>query len=179
MKLIGTIKEENLTIETIKKERISVRGIILKEDKILLTYSQMFHDYTTPGGGVESGEVLEETLKREIKEEVGGFIKSATAIGYIDEYRTFIDDFRPHAGSVFHQRNYYYLVEIDYFENTHRNKDEIHYGMEARWVYPDEAINQNNSEIERRSKGEVHLVHPYTTLKRENTILKYIKEHLL
>ena len=147
MKLIGTIKEENLIIETIKKERISVRGIILKDNKILLTYSQMFHDYTTPGGGVESGEVLEETLKREIKEEVGGFIKSATAIGYIDEYRTFIDDFRPHAGSVFHQRNYYYLVEIDYFENTHRNKDEIHYGMEARWVYPDEAINQDRKSV--------------------------------
>lgn len=172
MKLLGTVKEKGINTNLVTLTRTTARAIILKEDKILLVYSNMFHDFVTPGGGIKEKEELEEGLKREIREEIGGLMKKASPLGYIDEYRTV-------NGEVFCQKNYYFLVEIDHFIPPNRDTDEIIYGMEATWVTIDEAIKQNELEIKRRSNGEVHLVHPYTTLKRENMILDYIKEHVL
>ncbi len=52
-------------------ERPSSRGIILKDDKILLLYTKQHDDYSCPGGGLEKDETPREGLIREIKEETG------------------------------------------------------------------------------------------------------------
>ncbi len=53
--------------------RVSVRAVVIREDHLLL--SQYKDDrgywYVTPGGGVESGETLEEAFARETYEELG------------------------------------------------------------------------------------------------------------
>ena len=56
--------------------RHTVRGIILKNKQILLVTGHGASFYWTPGGGVESGETIVDTLYREIKEELGVLVTS-------------------------------------------------------------------------------------------------------
>ncbi|MBP7820534.1 NUDIX domain-containing protein [Candidatus Saccharibacteria bacterium] len=58
--------------------RHTVRGIILKDRRVLLVTGHGANFYWTPGGGVEPGESAIETLHREIKEELGVKVKSYT-----------------------------------------------------------------------------------------------------
>ena len=58
--------------------RHTVRAIILKERQLLLVTGHGADFYWTPGGGVEPGETIVETLHRELKEELGVSIKSYT-----------------------------------------------------------------------------------------------------
>ena len=51
--------------------RHTARGIVLKGDSILLMerWRQGLHYFSIPGGGIETGEAPEQTVKREIMEE--------------------------------------------------------------------------------------------------------------
>ncbi|MEI7918280.1 MAG: NUDIX domain-containing protein [Candidatus Saccharibacteria bacterium] len=51
--------------------RHTIRGIIIKDRKVLLVTGHGAGYYWTPGGGIEDGEMIEETLHREIMEELG------------------------------------------------------------------------------------------------------------
>ncbi len=53
--------------------RPSVYGIIIKDNKVLLT--RQWDGFDFPGGGVEKGETLEEALVREVQEETGIIVK--------------------------------------------------------------------------------------------------------
>lgn len=57
--------------------RHTIRGLIIKDKKILLVTGHDAGFYWTPGGGVEEGETVLETLHREIKEELGLTVVSA------------------------------------------------------------------------------------------------------
>ena len=59
------LKEEDIT-EVVKRVKIL---LINSKNEILLGYSH--HDYQFPGGHVENGEELIQTVNREIKEETG------------------------------------------------------------------------------------------------------------
>jgi 8-oxo-dGTP diphosphatase len=56
-------------------ERFNVRvyGLLLKDDKVLVTHENRFEMMMTkfPGGGLEKGEGIGECLKREFQEELG------------------------------------------------------------------------------------------------------------
>ena len=58
--------------------RHTVRGIILNKQRVLLVTGHGADFYWTPGGGVELGESIVDTLHREIKEELGVTIKDYT-----------------------------------------------------------------------------------------------------
>lgn len=149
------------------------RGIILKDKQILLTYSNHFQDYTTPGGRMEKDESLEETLIRELKEEVGIEKITFKPIGYIDEYCLKNENY-------ILKKNYYYLIKTYENGQSNRRKDELNYGMESKWVSIDEAISQNSKQIKERLEKGLHKDNPFiTTMIRENHILTYIKEHYL
>jgi len=49
---------------------ISVKGIILKENKVILLRNER-NEWELPGGRLEHGETLEKALTREINEELG------------------------------------------------------------------------------------------------------------
>ena len=58
-------------------KRTSVRGIIIEDDEVYTIFRRIVNDdnsfkeyYVIPGGGSEKGETLEETLRRELKEEL-------------------------------------------------------------------------------------------------------------
>lgn len=69
------------------KIRVRVCGICIKHDKILLVKHNMNGSpfYAPPGGGVEFGEKLHDTLTREFKEETGLKIKSGPFL-FISEF---------------------------------------------------------------------------------------------
>ncbi len=70
------------------EKRISSRGIIIEDDYLYTMFRRKIVDgefkeyYVIPGGGVEEGESLEETLIRELKEE---FTVDINILEYIGE----------------------------------------------------------------------------------------------
>lgn len=66
--------------------RVSSRAIIIKDNKVLTMFRRRIKDgvtteyYVIPGGGQDDGESLEETVKRELKEEMNVNIK---ILGYL------------------------------------------------------------------------------------------------
>ena len=63
------------TEHLVEKEKMTFRpsayGLIIHEGKILLSTMRSTGKWTAPGGGVEIGETLHETVKREVMEECG------------------------------------------------------------------------------------------------------------
>ena len=48
-------------------QRNATRAIVLKGEDILLLYTERYHDYSLPGGGIDEGEDVIAGLVREIK----------------------------------------------------------------------------------------------------------------
>jgi 8-oxo-dGTP pyrophosphatase MutT (NUDIX family) len=74
------IPQEKLTM------RPSVYGIIVHEGKILLLNTRHTGKYCLPGGGVNTGERIEEALKREVREEAGIEVR-------VDRFAHFAEEF--------------------------------------------------------------------------------------
>ena len=76
------------------KKRVGARAVIFNGNKVYLMFRRRNGKeyYVLPGGGVENNETLEETVKRELKEEFSVDIK---VIGYlgINEFDTSINHF--------------------------------------------------------------------------------------
>ena len=68
------------------KERVAGRGLVIENGKILLSYEVNTDVYMTPGGGLESGESLEECCIRELQEEAGYDVKPIEHFLIINEY---------------------------------------------------------------------------------------------
>lgn len=63
-------------------------GIVLKDDKLLLTHNKNTDEFSLIGGGVEAGESLEQGLKREFLEESGYKIKELSEFVNVDCFWT-------------------------------------------------------------------------------------------
>lgn len=68
------------------KRRIAARGIVISEEKILLSYEKSTDIYNIPGGGAEEGESIEECCAREIAEETGKTVSVCHKYLIINEY---------------------------------------------------------------------------------------------
>lgn len=90
------------------KIKIRVRLIIIKQGKILLTYTQDEDYYFYIGGHMEYGETVKETCKREMKEECNGANFEFKKILYV---RDFI---KPEINE--HSLELFILGDIDKFE---------------------------------------------------------------
>ena len=70
-------------------DRVGARAVLINDEgQIALMHVTNRGYYKLPGGGMDEGEIIEETLRRELKEEIGvDSIEILLEIGRIDEYR--------------------------------------------------------------------------------------------
>ena len=100
---------EDLTDPNILK-RIAARGIIVKDNQILLIYTKRYNDYSIPGGGVDSHENIEDGLLRELQEETG-----AQNIQIIDNFGLY-EEHRPthyEGYDVMHMTSHFFVCSAD------------------------------------------------------------------
>jgi 8-oxo-dGTP diphosphatase len=145
--------------------RTAVRAVIQRGRDLLMVYSANVGDYKFPGGGVDSGELHEQALARELREECGASLLSVDGeVGAVIEYNIAEEkDF-----DVFKMTSHYYFCQAgDGFGTQKLNEYERNLGFKPVWVNIDEAISTNKSLLNSDKIPE--------WLKREIFVLEYIR----
>jgi ADP-ribose pyrophosphatase YjhB (NUDIX family) len=150
--------------------RKATRGIVLDGENILLLYTERYHDYSLPGGGVDEGESLTEGLKRELKEETGAQdIEVLEEFGLYEEYRPWHKE----NYDLIHMLSYCYVCKIgETLAETALESHEIQNGMEPIWVNIHEAIRHNEETIQASPKKGL-------SIERETFLLKRVVSELI
>jgi dUTP pyrophosphatase len=165
------IVEEGLVSKGKIRERKTVRAIILNSERqVLMVYSELFDDYTFPGGGIIDSETDQQALTRELKEEIG-----ADKITIIKPYGTTKEMRYGVNGSdhVYMQSSTYYLCEIHELGAQELQGRELLHGLIPKWVSMNEALEKNENimkDFRHQTKGLK------TVLIRENMVLNKLKE---
>ena len=149
--------------------RITARAIVIKNNKILLMYTNRYEDYSLPGGGVDEGESIEQGLIRELSEETGA--KNITVVkdfGLYEEYRPWYkNDF-----DIIHIKSYCYVCNIaGEFGKAKLEHYEQQNGMTAKWVDINDAIAHNERTLAKSEKQGLSIL-------RETYLLKQIAQTL-
>lgn len=123
-------------------QREAVRGIIRNaEEKYAFVQSRMYGECKFPGGGMEEGEVKQETLIREVGEETG-LIVIPDSVQYFGETLERRRNYKE-GKSIFEQRSYYYFCQVDEKRNPQQLTDnEKKLGYELKWMQLEEALCQ-------------------------------------
>ena len=95
MKLLAELTEELVGVgsEPIRHRghyilRRSARAIVLNEKgEMAVQHIQKRQFHKLPGGGIEEGEIIEEALRRELREEVGCEVEILRPVGMVIEYQ--------------------------------------------------------------------------------------------
>ncbi|WP_298773949.1 NUDIX hydrolase [uncultured Shewanella sp.] len=150
--------------------RQAARGIILDGENILMLYTERYHDYSIPGGGVDEGEDIRTGLLRELAEETG-----AKHIDIISEFGRY-EEFRPWYKSDFdsvHMESFCFVCSIDpELGETKLEAHEIQNGMRPLWINIHHAIAHNEETMANSDKKGM-------SIERETYLLKRIVEELL
>ena len=132
------IFDNGLTEEDIKEvpHRIACRGIVIKDNKYLVTRLRKHDIYMFPGGGIEDNETEAETCKREVLEETGIKVNIVKQTVRINEY--FMDS---------KWTNVYFIC--DYVEDKGTPSltlEEQELGLETVWLTLEELLDilENN-----------------------------------
>ena len=151
-------------------DRHAARGIVLKGDTILLLYTQRYHDYSLPGGGIDNGEDAVEGLIRELREETGALgVRNVKPFARYDEYRPWYKS----DADIIHIISYCYVCDIDEtLGETALESYEVNNGMEPLWVNINKAIAHNEEVIANSDKKGL-------SIERETFLLRVIAEELV
>lgn len=151
-------------------ERHAARAIVLQGENILLLYTQRYHDYSLPGGGIDDGEDEIAGLIRELGEETGATgVRNVQPFARYDEYRPW---YKPGA-DIIHMISHCYTCEIDdELGDTAYEAHEVSNGMKPLWINIHEAITHNEEVIANSAKKGL-------SIERETFMLKVIAEELI
>jgi len=151
-------------------QRKATRAIVVDGENILMLYTERYHDYTLPGGGLDEGEDLLEGLVRELEEETGAQnIHSIKPYGIYEEFRPWYkNDF-----DVMHMISYCYTCKIDRELGQTKFEDyEVKNGMEPKWINIHDAIAHNEKTILQSPKKGM-------SIERETYLLRLIAQEML
>ncbi len=138
-----------------ERVRVGCRGIVVKDNKVLLSYEERTGVYMSPGGGLENGETLEECVARELQEETGFKVKPLEAFLKVKEY----------AYEVLWENNYF-ICEIEGECERNLTESEKYNKVSAKWVEIDKAI-EIFSDYQSRPTDKASLyLREYTVLKK-------------
>lgn len=158
-----------------KGYRKCVRVIITKGSQILLG-QKVLEDkrkvYAFPGGGVEDGDTLEETVIKECLEEVGIEIKNIKSLNLIHRHDVKDGFFTGERAKLFKGLdNNWYIAE---FMKTNKK----HFGIEGDdmpfiWVSPDKAITMiNNGHNNDFNHGRIEAINKLKQVQSNNVSLE-------
>lgn len=149
--------------------REAVRGVIIKDNKILMVHSKN-QDYKFPGGGIKKDEGHIEALKREVEEETGYVCsKISEQIGIVIEKSKdkYFND------RIFKMVSYYYIAEVLNIRKPQKlDPYEAKLEFKPEWVNIDDAINNNEKIITLRIKPIANWIF------RETYVLKEIRNYI-
>lgn len=146
MKILACFDEKNYADTTKVLEKYNIRGIVTRNGKLMMQKSRD-GEYKIPGGGMEAGEDYEETLRRELREEVGLVLVdgSMRELGEITEIRK--DIFSPNTKYINHSLFFACEVTEERLAIT-PTASEIKKGYEPAWATAEE-IYETNSRLEK------------------------------
>lgn len=151
-------------------ERHAARAIVLRAEDILLLFTERYHDYSLPGGGIDDGEDEIQGLQRELQEETGAQgIHNVQPFARYDEYRPW---YKADA-DIIHMISHCYTCDIDeQLGDTAYESHEVSNGMKPVWINIHSAIAHNEEVIASSPKKGL-------SIERETFMLKVIAEELL
>lgn len=151
-------------------ERLATRAIAMKGEDILLLYTERYHDYSLPGGGLDAGEDKVDGMIRELQEETGARnISNIAEFGCYKEFRPWYKD----GANVMHMLSYCYTCEVDEtLGETRLESHEINNGMKPVWINIQQAIEHNLKIIALSDKKGM-------SIERETFLLQLIAEQYL
>jgi ADP-ribose pyrophosphatase YjhB (NUDIX family) len=151
-------------------QRRSTRAIALRGDMILMLYTESYHDYSLPGGGLNEGEDVISGMIRELQEETGAMnIVDIKEFGIYEEYRTW----RKTDFDIQHMVSYCYTCTVDKeLGDTNLEYYELSNGMKPVWINIYDAIAHNEETLATSEKKGM-------SIERETYLLHLIKTELL
>lgn len=151
-------------------KRNAARAICLDGEDILLLYTERYHDYTIPGGGLDQGEDVIAGMIRELQEETGATnIHNIKPFGIYEEFRPWYKG----EANVMHMHSYCYTCNIDReLGETRFEQYEINNGMRPMWINIHQAITHNEQTMAQSSKKGL-------SIERETFLLRLIAKELL
>ena len=149
--------------------REAVRGIVIRDNKILMVHSKN-KDYKFPGGGIKKDEGRIMALKREIEEETGYVCSKVNEqVGIVVER----SKDRYVSNSVFKMISYYYFAEVlDIRKSQKLDPYEAKLNFKPEWVNIDDAINTNEKIITSKIEPIANWIC------RETYVLKEIRNYI-
>ena len=122
--------------------RPSVRGIIIRDGRVAMVESRKYHYWKFPGGGIEEGETLCDTLIREVREEAGLSVIPESIREYGNVPRRERSD--KYENTLFLQDNYYFLCDVEDEKTTQDLDDyEREESFTLSFIEPGKAIHDN------------------------------------
>lgn len=151
-------------------KRDAARAIVLDGEDILMLFTERYHDYTIPGGGIDEGEDIIAGLVRELEEETGAKnIHNIKPYGIYEEFRPWYKD----DADVMHQISYCYTCHIDrLLGNTALEAHEVNNGMRPIWINIHDAIAHNEETMAKNPKKGA-------SIERETYLLHLIAKEML
>ncbi|WP_104402087.1 NUDIX hydrolase [Vibrio penaeicida] len=150
--------------------RNAARAIVLRGEDILMLYTERYHDYTIPGGGLDEGEDIIAGMVRELEEETGAQnIRNIKPFGIYEEFRPWHKE----DADVVHMISYCYTCRVDdHLGKTNYEDYEIKNGMKAVWMNIHEAIAHNERTMAESDKKGM-------SIERETYLLHLIAKELI
>ena len=143
---------------------------MIKGNDILLLYTQRYHDYSLPGGGIDEGEDEVAGLMRELQEETGAQgVRNVRPFARYDEYRPW---YKADA-DIIHMISHCYVCEIDdELGDTAFESHEVSNSVKPVWMNIHDAIAHNENVVANSDKKGL-------SIDRETFLLKVIAQELI
>jgi len=151
-------------------QRKATRAIVLKGEMILMLFTERYHDYSLPGGGLEEGEENIPGMIRELSEETGATnVQDICEFGIYEEYRPW---YKPDF-DILHMISFCYICRVDdELGDTAFEHHEINNGMKPVWINIHDAIAHNEETLATSNKKGM-------SIERETFLLHLIKDEML